>query len=134
MASVRISAVVGASAATVWAALREVHDLPSLAPGFVVKSERDGERRVITFDNGAVATELVVDVDEAARRVAYAVVDSPLGLTHHHATSQVTAAGEGRCAFAWHADFLPADREPVVRAFMERGLAAVVRAHANVLD
>ncbi|MFI9557344.1 SRPBCC family protein [Nonomuraea endophytica] len=134
MASVRISAVVGAPAATVWAALREVHDLPRLAPGFVVKSERDGERRVITFDNGAVATELLVDVDEAARRVAYAVVDSPLGLTHHHAISQVTEAGEGRCSFVWQADFLPADREPVVRAFMERGLAAVVRAHANVLD
>ncbi|MEV4897705.1 SRPBCC family protein [Nonomuraea sp. NPDC055795] len=97
MASVRISAVVGASAATVWALLREVHDLPRLAPGFVVKSERDGERRVITFDNGAVATELVVDVDEAARRVAYAVVDSPLALAHHHAISQVVEAGDGRC-------------------------------------
>ncbi|MFI6394061.1 SRPBCC family protein [Nonomuraea sp. NPDC050547] len=134
MASIRISAVVGAPAATVWAALRDVHDLPRLAPGFVVKSERDGERRVITFDNGAVATELIVDVDEADRRVAYAIVDSPLALVHHHAISQVVEAGEGRCTFAWQADFLPADREPVVRAFMERGLAALIRAHGKALD
>jgi len=37
-----------------------------LAKGFVVDTRLDGEARIVTFANGIVARELIVDIDEAA--------------------------------------------------------------------
>lgn len=125
MATVHRQALFAAGADEVWAALRDVFALHTrLAPGFVVACERDGDARVVTFDTGAVARELIVDVGDEERRVAYAVVASPLGLAHHHATSQVFDE-DGRARFVWRADFTPDDRAPVVAEFMERGLKAM---------
>ena len=42
------------------------------------------DTRVVTFANGLVVHERIVDVDDDARRLAYTVLDGPF--THHHAT------------------------------------------------
>ena len=85
----------------------------------------EGDVRIVTFFNGAVAHELIVDVDDAARRIAYAIVDSPLGLRHHNASSTVLDEGDGRSRFVWHADLYPEEAVPVVAEFMDRGLSAM---------
>ena len=128
MASIRIAIPVDRPAQTVWAAVADagaVHE--RLARGFVVDTQlRDG-CRVVTFAVGLVAKELLVDIDEDARRIAYAVVESPLGLRHHHATMEVVADGDDHSQLVWVADLLPEDLEPAVRTFMEQGAESMQR-------
>jgi hypothetical protein len=82
MASVRKEIEIEAHPDDVWAARRDfgaVHE--RLAPGFVVDAPLDGDTRVVTFFNGAVASELLVDRDDESRRLVYSVLDRPFGLT-----------------------------------------------------
>jgi hypothetical protein len=39
-----------------------------LARGFVTDRRMDGKDRIVTFANGLVAREVIVDIDERARR------------------------------------------------------------------
>ena len=43
-----------------------------LVPGFVLDARLDGDARIVTFANGTVARELLVDCDDARRRLVYA--------------------------------------------------------------
>ncbi|MGI5127959.1 SRPBCC family protein [Pseudonocardia sp. CA-107938] len=108
MASLTRHLEFGADADTVWAAVRAVATPHvDLVPGFVIDARREGDSRLVTFVNGSIARELIVDVDDSARRLAYAVVDSPMGLTHHHATMQVDSAQDGGSRMVWTVDALP---------------------------
>src|SRR5207244_11854613 len=90
-----------------WDAIRDVGAVHErLAPGFVVDTRLEEGARIVTFADGMVARELIVDVDDAARRLAWAVVGSPR-LTHHNASMQVFADGEHRSRVVWMADLLP---------------------------
>ena len=126
MASVTKRIAVQASAEEVWAALRDFGALHErLVPGFVVDSRLEGQTRVITFFNGAVARELLVDIDDVARRLVYSVIEGPLGFTHHNASAQVLEDGTGGCQFVWIADVLPDDVTAAVGDLMERGIAVI---------
>jgi carbon monoxide dehydrogenase subunit G len=128
MASIHKEITIDARPEDVWDALRDfgaVHE--RLVPGFVTDARLDGEDRVVTFFNGAVARELFVACDEDARRLVWAVVDGPLGLAHHNASAQVLEASDGRTRFVWIADLLPHDLAPAVAALMEQGLATIKR-------
>ena len=75
MASVRKEVQIKAPPEEVWDALRDVGALHTrLAPGFVVDTRMDGTARIVTFGNGMVVREEIVDVDDATRRVAWAIV------------------------------------------------------------
>jgi hypothetical protein len=128
MATIIKETLVDASAASVWDALRDfgaVHE--RVAPGFVVDSRLEGDVRTVTFFNGAVAREALVGVDDGARRLAYAVVESGLGLTHHNASAAVVPEGDGRSRFVWVTDVLPDEAAPVVAGMMEQGLEVMRR-------
>jgi len=49
--------------------------------------------RVVTFGNGMVARELIVDCDDAARRLAWSVIGGRM--THHNASAQVVPIDPG---------------------------------------
>jgi hypothetical protein len=66
-----------------------------------------GTSGVVTFFTGAVARELLVGVDEDARRIACTVVESPSQFRHHNASAQVVAEGDGRSRFIWITNLLP---------------------------
>src|SRR5688500_17318228 len=101
MASIRKEILLEVSADEVWAAVRDVGaPHKRLAPGFLLDTVMDGDARVVTFANGLVARELIVDVDDEARRFVWAVVGSPR-LTHHNAAMQVFAEGAGRSRLVW---------------------------------
>src|SRR4030081_2705698 len=60
-----------------WAAVRDfgaVHQ--RLVPGFVLDARLEGAARVVTFANGTVARELLVDCDEAQRRMVFALLSN----------------------------------------------------------
>src|SRR5947209_14139628 len=98
MACIRKEILLDASAENVWAALRDVGALHTrLVPGFVVDTRLEGDARIVTFGNGMVVRELIVDVDDEARRLVWAVVGGRF--THHNASAQVFADGQERSRF-----------------------------------
>ena len=103
MASVRREIEVAVGPVDVWDAIRDVGAVHTrLAPGFVVDTKMDGDARIITFGNGLVARELIVDVSEDARRLVWSVVGGRM--THHNASLQVFAESDNRSRVVWIAD------------------------------
>ena len=124
MASIRKEILIDARPDDVWAALRDVGALHTrLVPGFVVDTQLDGDARIVTFGNGMVARELIVDLDDQARRLVWAVVGGRL--THHNASAQVFADGAGRTRFVWIADLLPNELAGDIRAMIEQGAGVI---------
>jgi hypothetical protein len=108
MATLSRELALDADASTVWAGVSAVATPHvDLVPGFVTAAMLDGDARTVTFVTGSVARELVVDIDHDSRRLAYAVVDSALGLTHHHSTMQVHEDPAGGARLVWTMDVLP---------------------------
>jgi len=108
----------------VWAAVRDVGAVHKrLAPGFAVDTRLDADARVVTFANGLVVRELIVDIDDEARRLAWAAVGGRL--THHNASMQVFADTEGRSQVVWIADLLPNELAGYVGTLIDQGLAAM---------
>ncbi len=119
-ASVRREILVDRAPEQVWDAVRDfgaVHR--RLVPGFVTALELEGTTRTVTFANGTRAREVLVDVDEGARRLVYAVVGGRL--TQHSASVQVFAQGTGT-RIVWTSDFLPNDFEPYIAAQMDEAV------------
>jgi len=126
MASVHREIVIARPPAEVWDALADVGALHTrLAPGFVTDCRLEPGARVVTFANGMVARELIVDVDAERRRVAWSVVGGRL--SHHNASAQVFAAGNDATRFVWIADFLPDEHAPALTTMIENGLATMKR-------
>ena len=124
MASIRKEISINAPAETVWAALRDVGALHTrLVPGFVVDTRLEEGARVVTFGNGMVARELIVDLDDEARRLVWSVVGGRF--THHNASAQVFSEGNGRSRFVWIADLLPNELAKDIGTLMEQGTAVI---------
>jgi Polyketide cyclase / dehydrase and lipid transport len=126
VASITKQVLIDAPPDDVWDALRDfgaVHK--RLAPGFVVDCQLEGNARVVTFFNGAVARELLVDIDDDARRLVYSIVESPLGSTHDNSSAQVFADADGRSRFVWIKDVLPDELAPWIDELMEHGIGVV---------
>jgi hypothetical protein len=122
MAAIRKELRLSVPAHAVWEALRDVGEVHRrLAPGFVTDCRMDGEARIVTFANGLVARELIVDVDEQARRLAYSARSERL--THHNASFQVFEDGPAACTVVWLADLLPHEAAKYVAPMMDAGLA-----------
>jgi hypothetical protein len=124
MASIHKDIPIDAPAHDVWDAVRDfgaVHI--RLAPGFVIDTKLDGESRIVTFANGMVARELLVDCDDERRRLVYAVNSERV--TQHSASIQIVPDGETRCRMIWTTDVLPHTIAPYVSSQMDLGAAAV---------
>jgi uncharacterized protein YndB with AHSA1/START domain len=123
MASIYKEMHVDAPPDHVWAAFRDVGAIHRrLARGFVTDTKLEGDTRLVTFANGLVARERIIDIDEAKRRLAYSVVEGRP--THHHATFQVFPDGTG-CRLVWVADLLPNELKPIIEQMMDHGMAAI---------
>lgn len=126
MASIREEIVVQRPAAEVWAAVADagaIHE--RLARGFVTDTVLDGDVRRVTFASGAVVRELLVDIDDDERRLAYAIIESRLELRHHSSSMQVFADGEDSCRLVWVADLLPDEAAATFAAVMRAGSEAM---------
>ena len=131
MASIHKDFIVDAHPDQVWDALRDFANVDQrLAPGFVQDSRMDGDdARIVTFANGTVARELLVDCDDARRRLVYAVISERL--KQHSASAQVFAESDGRSRFVWTVDLLPNEIAPYINAQMDLGLQAMQKALAR---
>ena len=126
MPSIHKEISLASSPDAVWDVVRDIGAVHTrFAPGFVTDTVLDGEDRIVTFANGFVAREVIVDVDPARRRLAYSVRSERL--SHHNASFQVLADGAGS-RLVWIADVLPAAAAVTVGAMMEDGIVAARRA------
>src|SRR5215210_6263669 len=124
MASIYRECFIEAQPDYVWAAVRDVGSVHErLFPGLVVDTRIDGDARVVTFANGMVLRELIVDIDDQLRRVAYASVGGRA--THHNASLQVFSDSENSTRLVWITDVLPNELAAFVREMMERGAAVM---------
>ena len=124
MASIQREVRIDARPETAWAALRDVGALHTrLVPGFVVDTRLEDGARVVTFGNGMVVRELLIDVDDTVMRVAWSAVGG--SMTHHNASAQVLPDGPGGCRFVWIADLLPDEVAPAITAIIEQGITVV---------
>src|SRR5207302_10727299 len=95
MASIHKDIIIDASANDVWDAVRDFGAVHTrLVPGFVLDSRLDGDARIVTFANGTVARESLVDCDDARRRLAYAAGSERI--TQRSAAAEATAHAGGR--------------------------------------
>jgi uncharacterized protein YndB with AHSA1/START domain len=125
MASIRKEIVIDTPPEKVWDAIRDVGALHErLVPGFVVDTRLEEGARVVTFGNGVVARELIVDLDDTARRLVWAVVESPR-LTHHNASVQVFPEADRRSRVVWIADVLPSEIAGYMTGLLDQGLAVM---------
>lgn len=127
MACIHNDISLGASARDVWDAVRDFGALHErLAPGFVTACTLDGDARVVTFANGSVAREVLVDCDDARQRLVYAISNERL--KHYSASVQVIADGETRCRLVWIIDMLPNELAPYIQGQTKEAVAALHRA------
>jgi carbon monoxide dehydrogenase subunit G len=128
MASIRREMVVAASAEKIWEIVRDIGEIHHrLVPGFVTECrlEGEGEARIVTFGNGLVVREAIVDLDDAARRLAWSATGGQL--THYNASMQVFSEGDQRSRMVWIADLLPHEAAGAIGAMIDEGMRVMKR-------
>jgi Fe-S cluster assembly scaffold protein SufB len=124
MASIRKEISTRASATEVWAALRDVGALHiRLVPGFVIDTRLEAGARIVTFGNGTIVRELIVDVDDETKRIVWSARSEQL--THHNASAQVLTGEGGETRVVWIADLLPNEAATVIGPMMEQGMSVM---------
>ena len=124
MASIRKEILTSAPPDQVWDALRDVGALHTrLVPGFVVDTKLMPGERIVTFGNGMVVREPIVDVDDNAMRVVWAAIGG--SLTHYNASAQVFADDSKQTRVVWIVDLLPNEAAPSIELMMNEGMAVM---------
>jgi len=128
MASIHHETFIAVDPGTVWDAARAVGHLHDrLVPGFVTATEMlggDGPPvRRVTFANGNILDETIVAVDDARRRLVWAIK----AVEHHNGVLTVAEAPGGACV-SWTADVLPDALADQFGSAMAQGLA-LMKAH-----
>ena len=125
MASIYKDIPINARPDAVWDAVRDfgaVHQ--RLNPGFVTDCRIEGNARIVTFHNGNVIAEELVDCDDARRRLAYAILGRE-GVRHYNGSVQVVGDGDRRSRIVWIIDVLPGDIAPFISGQMDLAAAAM---------
>ena len=126
MASITEQVSIAVDVQRAWQALRDVGRAHVLFAPVRVEGSIAGDVRTVTFANGMVAQERILDIDDERRRVAYAALNVP-GMDYHHASMQLVDEGPGRCRFIWITDVYPAGVADSVRPLVTQGAQALKR-------
>lgn len=120
MGSIHHETVLDVAADSAWAALRQVELAHKLFAGVLVDARLEGDVRTVTFANGLLVRERIVDVDDERRRLAYFAFDGT-PMSHHNASMQIIPESAGRSRFVWIADFLPSSFGETMLPLVEQG-------------
>ena len=132
MASIHREILIDVTSDAAWDALRDLGALHTrLVPGFVVDTRLEPGARIVTFGNGVVAREIIVDVSEQSRRVAWSSVGGVM--THHNASAQVFAEGQGT-RFVWIADLLPDAVAPAIAGMIDMAMPIIKKTLEGTIE
>jgi carbon monoxide dehydrogenase subunit G len=121
MASLRKEITIDAPPERVWDAVRDFGAVARrVAPGFILESRLEGDRRFVKFANGVEAMETIVSCDDESRRLVYAIVGGRMA--HYNAAIQIFAEDGRRARLVWIIDLLPNDFAPYIDGQMEAAL------------
>lgn len=124
MATITKSVDVALTPDQAWEAVRDWgHVHQRLCPGALTDCRVEEGARIVTFASGLTARELIVAVDDEARRLVWSVIGSTL-LTHHNGAMRVLGEGRGS-RIVWTADLLPHEAAGPVEGLMDLGCAAM---------
>jgi carbon monoxide dehydrogenase subunit G len=123
MASLHRDIPINAPPDAVWAAVRDFGAVQKLAPSFVIEAKLDGDARIVTFANGNVAREMLVDCGDARRRLVYAI--SSERVKHYNAAVEVLGDGAANSRLLWTVDVLPHEVAPYVSGQMDQAALAM---------
>jgi len=121
MAAIHKEIEIGRNSQFVWDAIRDVGAIHKrLVPGFVVDCQLEGDSRIVTFANGMVIRELIVDIDDQTCRHSWSARGGPF--THHNASIQVFPNGHDTCRVVWIADLMPNEVSGGVSEMIQQAL------------
>ena len=125
MASIRREIHIDAAPEKVWDAVRDIGNIHKrLVPGFVADCRMEGDdARIVTFGNGLVVKEIIVDRDDVARRLCWLAKSERM--THYNASMQIFADGANGTKAVWIADLLPNEAAPAIGAMIDQGMSAM---------
>lgn len=107
-----------------WDAIRDFGNPHTRAfPGVLTDAKLEGDTRTVTFANGLVAREALIDCNDDAKCLVYTA--SGGSLAHHNASLQVFANGDGGSRVVWILDLLPNQAAPTIEGLMDAGCAAM---------
>lgn len=133
MASIRKELLTKASVDDVWGALRDIGALHTrLVPGFVIDTLLEPGQRIVTFGNGMVVREPIVDIDDTAMRLVWSAIGG--SLTHYNASAQVFANPDGQTRLVWIADLLPNEAAGSISMMMEEGITVMKSTLDGLVD
>lgn len=108
-----------------WDALRDFGNAHTrVFPGVLTDGTFDGAMRTVTFANGLVVREALVNLNDEAKCIVYAA--SGGRLTHHNASLQVFGSDGGGSRIVWTIDLLPNDAAASIEGLMDAGCAAMM--------
>ena len=113
MARVYVSSVINASAARVWARVRDFNGLPNWHPAIAESRIENGEPadkvgciRSFSLRNGDRLREQLLGLSDYDMFCTYSILDSPMPLTNYVATLRLTPiTDQDRTFIEWSADF-----------------------------
>jgi Polyketide cyclase / dehydrase and lipid transport len=127
MASIHNDISLPVPARDVWDAVRDFGALHQrLVPGFVTACTLDGDARIVTFANGSVAREVLIDCNDARQRLVYAINNERL--KHYSAAVQVIADGDRKSRLLWTVDMLPNELAAYVEGQTKEAVIALQKA------
>jgi carbon monoxide dehydrogenase subunit G len=131
MASIHKEIQIETSPERVWAAIRDYGAVRDLVPA-LVDCRLEGDIRIVTFPDGRVAREVLVDIDDARRRLVYA---EPGGrFITRSASMQVFDDGGTGSRLLWTNDVLPNEFAEMIARNMDRGLLSMKRTLEGAAD
>jgi len=123
MASVLKQIILAANPDAVWEAVCDFGAPHTrMAPGVLADCRMEDGERVVSFVNGLVLRERLLDIDEHERRLAYTARGG--SASYHHASFRVEPDGEGT-RLSWRVDLLPDEIAPGVSGLMDQVMAAI---------
>ena len=121
MATIHKEIEIERSKESVWDAIRNVGAIHKrLVPGFVIDCRLEGDWRIVTFANGMVVRELIIDVDDKTCRHSWSARGGPL--IHHNASVQVFSVDDHKCRVVWIADLMPNEIAGTIGEMIQHGL------------
>ncbi len=113
MVHVFVSSVIDASAANVWARIRDFNGLPQWHPGIAdsrIENGQPGDRvgciRHFHTREGGMIREKLLALSDYDYSCSYEILESPMGVENYIAMLKLTPVTDGeRCFAEWSAEF-----------------------------